>query len=175
MNLILLVGGVVAAGLFGTFVFVFLRLFRSEHSTQGEPLWLPAISPARYRPMERLLGAEDIVFLAAQPGFTRAMGRRFRAGRRKIFRAYLRNLARDFGRLHRAARLLMLCAPQDRPDFAAALVRQRFLFERTVLLVQWRLLVNWASGAAVDVSGLVSALETMNAQVRALATMPAAA
>jgi hypothetical protein len=44
-----------------------------------------------------------------------------------------------------------------------------------MLLVRWRLLVNWVSGVAVDVSGLVSALETMNAQVRALATMPAAA
>jgi hypothetical protein len=125
--------------------------------------------------MERLLGAEDLAFLAAQPGFTRAVRRRFRAGRRKIFRAYLRNLARDFGRLHRAARMLMLCAPQDRPDFAAALVRQRVLFERTMLLVRWRLLVNWASGAAVDVSGLVTALENMNARVRTLATMPAAA
>ncbi len=122
--------------------------------------------------MERLLAAEDVAFLAAQPGFTRAMRRRFLAERRRIFRVYLRNVARDFERLHRAARVLMLCAPYDRPDYAAALVRERLRFERMLMLIRWRLLVNRMSGASVEVSGLVNALGAMNAQVRSLAAAP---
>jgi len=85
---------------------------------------------------------------------------------------YLSNLVRDFERLHRAARVLVLNAPEDRPDFAAALVRQRILFERTMILVRWRLFLNLLSGAEVDVSGLVRTLDAMSVQVRSLAAVP---
>jgi hypothetical protein len=71
--------------------------------------------------------------------------------------------------------MLMLYAPQDRPDYAAALVRQQIRFEGTMVLVRWRLVLNWIGGATVDASRLVDALEAMNAQVRALSAAPALA
>jgi hypothetical protein len=175
MNVTILVAIVIALGFAAAFVAVFRRLFRADHAAPVDTAWLAAFSPARYLPMARLLRVEDLAFLSAQPGFTRARGQRFRAGRRAIFRKYLRSLARDFGRLHRAARMLMLSAPLDRPDYAAALVRQRIRFEAAMMLVRWRLLLNWIGGAAVDASRLVEALETVNAQVRALAAAPALA
>lgn len=174
MNTIVLLAVACATIFLGIFAYVFALLSRRGHPSPLDPQWLAEFSSARYRPMERLLAAEDSAFLAAQPGFTRAMRRRFLAERRRIFRIYLRNVARDFERLHRAARVLMLCAPDDRPDYAAALVRERLAFERTMVLVRLRLLVNWMSGATVEVHGLVGALETMNAQVRSLAAAPVA-
>jgi hypothetical protein len=175
MNVTILVAVVIALGFAAAFVAVFRRLLRADHAAPVDAAWLAAFSPARYLPMARLLNVEDLAFLGAQPGSTRACGQKFRAERRVIFRKYLRNLARDFERLHRAARMLLLCAPQDRPDYAAALVRQRIRFAATVVLVRWRLLLNWIGGAAVDTSPLVEALEAMNAQVRELAAAPALA
>lgn len=159
----------------GVFLYVAARLFRQRRAPEIDARWLAEFSPARYRPMQCLLEEEDIEFLAAQPGYTSSLGRRFRGQRRKVFLAYLRNLSRDFERLHRAARVLLLSAPEDRPDYAAALVRQRISFERALLVVRCRLLLNGVSGSAPDVSGLVDALEAMNAQVRTLAAAPFAA
>jgi hypothetical protein len=175
MNMTVFVACVIALAIVGAFVAVFRRLSRADHATPVDAAWLAAFSPARYLPMARLLSAGDLAFLSSQPGFTPAHGRRFRAGRRAIFRKYLRSLARDFARLHRAARMLMLYAPQDRPDYAAALVRQQIRFEGTMVLVRWRLVLNWIGGATVDASRLVDALEAMNAQVRALSAAPALA
>jgi len=172
MNATFVFAGVVGASLLGGFIYVFLRLSQSGRSTQVDLRWLAAFSPSRYRPMERLLTGNDLAFLAAQPGYTQDLGRRFRAERRRVFRVYLSNLVRDFERLHRAARVLVLNAPEDRPDFAAALVRQRILFERTMILVRWRLFLNLLSGAEVDVSGLVRTLDAMSVQVRSLAAVP---
>jgi len=175
MNVTIFVAFVITLGTAAAFFAVFRRLFRADHAAPVDAAWLAAFAPARYLPMARLLSAGDLAFLSAQPGFTRARGRRFRAERRAIFRQYLRILVRDFERLHRAARMLMLGAPQDRPEYAAALVRQRIRFEGTVVLVRWRLLLNWIGGAAVDASRLVEAVEAMNAQVRALTAAPASA
>jgi hypothetical protein len=175
MNVTVLVAVLIAAGSAGAFALIFGRLLRADHAAPVDAAWLAAFSPARYLPMVRLLGTEDLAFLRAQPGFTPARGRRFRAERRTVFRKYLRSLARDFERLHRAARMLMLSAPEDRPEYAVALLRQRIRFERTMMRVRWQLLLNWIGGAAVDARRLVDALEAMNAQVRTLAAVPAAA
>src|SRR6266550_5377783 len=48
----------------------------------------PTFSPETYRPMMRLLQEKDFRFLAAQPGFSPQLSRRFRAARRQIFRGY---------------------------------------------------------------------------------------
>jgi hypothetical protein len=175
MSPVLIAAAVVLTSVLVAFAVIFVRMTRQRTSHDIDGHWLANFTPSRYRPMERLLAEEEFAFLAAQPGFTRDMRRRFRTERRRVFRSYLRNLARDFERLHRAARVLMLSAPEDRPDFAAALVRQRFLFERGLMLVRYRLMVNWISGAEVNVSGLVDALDAVNAQVRVLAASPAAA
>lgn len=175
MNSILCGAIAVLIAFLGVFLYVTVRLLRRRHAPEIDARWLAEFSPARYRPMQRLLAEEDLEFLAAQPGYAPSLGRRFRMERRRVFSAYLRNLSRDFERLHRAARVLLLSAPEDRPDYAAALVRQRISFERALLLVRCRLLLNLIGGGAIDVSRLVDALEGMNAQVRALAAVPYAA
>lgn len=171
----LIISASVLAGILAAFAVVFVRMSRPGPVQDIDGRWLATFNPARYRPMERLLAEEDLAFLEGQPWFTRQVRRRFRAERRRVFRSYLRNLARDFERLHRAARVLILSAPEDREDYAGALLRQRILFERGMMLVRCRLVLNWIGGASVDVSGLVGALEDVAAQVRMLAAAPAAA
>lgn len=85
-------------------------------------------NPSFYEPMARLLREDDIKFLRSQPGYAPEMEHRLRRERRAAFRAYLRHLQHDFTRLHRAARFLVTHGATDRPDLAAALVRQSVRF-----------------------------------------------
>jgi hypothetical protein len=116
--------------------------------------------------MERLLSEEDFRFLAAQPGFDRAIARRLRAERRRIFRAYLKQLRRDFHRLHCMARLVVLYSPQDRPGLASVLIRQRLTFHLALAGVYFRLGWNAVSGSSpVSVRGLVGSLEQLRNEI----------
>lgn len=175
MQTVIPTAALIALGLACLGAVVFRRLARSRTTGTVDPLWLANFRPERYRPMERLLSLDDVQFLAEQPGDTRALSARLRTERRRIFRLYLRNLERDFGRLHRAARALILSAPEDRSAFASALVRQQLAFQRSLLVVRWRLLLHWAAGTPVEVGGLTAALDDMTAQVRLLSTPPAGA
>ncbi len=118
--------------------------------------------------MERLFSPEDYEFLAAQPGFTPRLARRLAAERRKIFRRYLRCLRRDFDRLYLATKLLLLHAAQDRPDLAVALFKQRLTFQFALAAVYCRLALQTLGLGTVDARGLVSALQAMRDQLRAL-------
>ena len=133
---------------------------------------LLVLSPAKYRPMERLLGEEDFRFLASQPGFSPKLGRRLRTERRQIFRGYLRSLSRDFSSISAACHLLIVHSAEDRAELASSLIRQRFVFGLGMLAVEGRLVLHAAGIGTVDVRGLVESLETMQAQVRVLLTPP---
>ncbi|MFB3827573.1 MAG: hypothetical protein ACE15B_12445 [Bryobacteraceae bacterium] len=137
--------------------------------------WVERFSVERYRPMERLLDERDFVFLASQPGYEPSMKRRLRAARRKAFRGYLRGLRRDFGRLYGAVNLLLVHAPEDRPELAATLLKQRAMFQWGVMLVEGRLLLHACGIGAVDVRGLLGVLDSMRLEVRQLSTAGAAA
>jgi hypothetical protein len=129
-------------------------------------------SPAKYRPMERLLQEDDFRFLAGQPGFTPQLGRRLRTERRRIFRGYLRNLRNDFARAAAACQLLIVHSAEDRGDLAAGLMRQKLAFGVGMLAVEGRLMLHAAGAGPVDVRGLVESLETMQSQMRVLLTPP---
>ena len=131
-----------------------------------------ALSLDKYKPMERLLREDDFRFLAAQPGYSPQLGRRFRTERRRIFRGYLRNLKRDFGRVSLAFQLLIVHSAEDRGDLASMLIRQRFLFALGMLAVEGRLLLHAAGVGTVEVSGLIRSLEEMQFQMRQLLTPP---
>jgi hypothetical protein len=130
------------------------------------------LSLEKYRPMERLLQEDDFRFLAAQPGFSPQLGRRFRTERRRIFRSYLRNLRRDFSRLSSAFRILIVHSVEDRGDLAKSLMRMRVMFALGMLAVEGRLLMHAAGMGAINVSGLVASLDTMQAQMRLMLTPP---
>ncbi len=163
----------IGAAVFGLLVavafFVLLRRLTARSAEVGADLdWCREFSVAKYRPMERLFAQDDYEFLAAQPGFNPSIYKRLQAERRKIFRHYLRCLGRDFERLQAAAQMLLLHAPQDRPDLAAGLLKQKTMFYFAMAGVRCRLVLQGVGLGTVDVSRLVNALEMMREQLRSL-------
>ena len=122
--------------------------------------WLQNFTAARYRPMLRLLADDDYEFMIAN-GADAAVIRRLRAERRRIFRAYLNNLVRDFERIHHAARILVSESEQDQPEVAARLMRVRWEFALAVMAVRTRLALHIVGIGAVDVRRLLGAVESI--------------
>lgn len=174
-QMILFIAALVAAGLAAAFFGILRTLLLPQRNACPNPEWIERFSTARYRPMERLLAERDFVFLAAQRGYEPAMARRLRAERRELFRGYLRSLQRDFGRICAALEVCLVHGAQDRPELAAALLRQRILFQWRVLQLQVRLALHaWGLGA-VDARALLGVLESMRLELRQLAPAAAAA
>jgi len=162
MNVVVGAGATAVLLLFAVVALIWKTL--SSTRVRGvDPDWLREFSVSSYRPMERLLSEDDIAFLKAQPGFRPGMERDLRANRCRAFRMYLRNLARDFNRLHYALRMMVVHAPEDAADLARVLVRQKIAFFSAWLLARLRLeLYAWGVGT-VDVSGLLTAIENARA------------
>jgi hypothetical protein len=156
-------------------LFLVRRITAPGSISECDPEWLTNFSIAAYRPMLRLLSESDFTFLASQPGITRETIRQLRRDRRRIFRAYLRNLVRDFHRLHLAARMTLIYSAQDRPDLARTLLRQRVSFAGAVLLVEYRLALHTFCVGTVDVTELLGALEGMRLKIGSfsMASQPA--
>jgi hypothetical protein len=116
----------------------------------------PQPDSERYRPMLRLLAESDLNF-----GNSPALRRKLRSRRREMFRAYLRCLAKDYGRLLSGVRLVMVESGVDRPDLAKTLLRSRTLFAMTLCRIEVNLWLHALGIGKVDVSGLVDALDAM--------------
>jgi hypothetical protein len=127
------------------------------------------VSAERYRPMLRLLSDEDLNFVAANI----ALHRTLKSGRRKLFRAYLRCLTRDYAYLLAGIRSAMAGSGADRPDLALALAKNRALFALAIYKVEVRLALHSLGVGKVDISGLVEAFEGLRAQVTMLSAHPA--
>jgi hypothetical protein len=166
---LLLAAGIVGLVLTLTAGWVLWKLVSPARIRGVDPEWLQNFSTASYRPMERLLSEADIEFLRAQRGFEPGMDKALRAGRRRLFRAYLRSLALDFNRLHLALRLALLDSPADRPDLGAILIKQRLIFLAALAAVHARLLLHTLGIGTVDVQSLVSTLERMRGELRNVA------
>ncbi|HWB97508.1 MAG TPA: hypothetical protein VG672_12415 [Bryobacteraceae bacterium] len=174
MNYTLLVASLLIAGTFGSaMVLLFRKLLQPQRSLPTSTDWIQDLSASRYRPMARLLSNDDFRFLASQPGYNRAMARRLRRERRKAFRGYLRCLTRDFGRVCTAIQLLLMDSAADRPDLAAALVKQRAIFRLNLLAVECRLLLHACGwNRMVDVRDLVGTLDVLGGELRRLVLVP---
>jgi hypothetical protein len=168
MNYPLIAGAVLAVLAAAAFVLLFRRLRSREDAAQADLGWSSEFSIAKYRPMERLFLEEDYDFLAAQPGFHPKIYSRLQAERRRVFRHYLRCLRRDFDRLSTAAKTLLLMAPQDRPDLARSILRQRVMFNWAMCVVEVRLQLQTLGIGTVDVRRLVGVMESMRDQLRYL-------
>lgn len=155
------------------FVFLLRGLLSRREAPKADLEWCRQFSAARYRPMERLFAAEDYEFLAAQPGFHPKIYRKLQESRREVFRHYLRCLSRDFDRLSAAVKLLLLQSPQDRPDLASSLLKQRMIFTCAIAMVRCRLALQTVGIGTVDVRGVVAALEAMRNQLGQLSQRPA--
>jgi hypothetical protein len=167
-------GAVIALLIAVAFVFLFRKLASPGRRADLNPDRPSDFSLEKYRPMERLFSQQDYEFLSSQPGFSPKLVRRLRAERRRIFRRYLQCLSRDFDRLYAATKLLLLHAPEDRPDLALTLLRQRMTFRYALATVHLRLALQTLGLGTVDVRGLVGAVEALRDQLRALSAQPAA-
>ena len=118
----------------------------------------------RYLPMSRLLCEEDMEFLREQAGYTADVEVRLKAERRAIMRQYLRDLSRDFGRVHGAAIELLMMSPEEQPELANELVRQKAIFYRGLAGVHVQVLLHAAIGREVRVDNLVGALSALHSR-----------
>ena len=118
-----------------------------------------------YRPMERLLAEEDLVFLEAQPGYRAEIGKRWKRERCRIFRLYLAELKRDFGRLHARARRLAADAEAGPNDLVWILMRQRVTFLCATAQLEVRLALARTGLGTVDAAPLIGMLEAMRADL----------
>lgn len=130
--------------------------------------WIDELSTERYRPMMRLLDGRDLEFLRSQPGFSPRMASKIRRQRCQIFRGYLGCLSTDFRRISSALKLLMLRSNVDRPDLAAALVRQQFAFGYGMVNVYAHLFLYRWGIANVDVSSLVGIFDSVRVELRTM-------
>lgn len=155
--------------------FVFHRLVTSSGAVQTPVDFLNTFSPERYRPMLQLLSEEEFLFLAAQPGYRKGLGKTFRRNRIRIFRAFLDRVDRDFRRLHAAARAALVCSPDAHADLGTLLVRQRLTYLRAMLAIEFRLGLYRLGLAPMELPGMVELLEGMRSQLAAAAPQSVAA
>ena len=130
--------------------------------------WFDEFSASTYHPMTRLLSEDDFRFLSRQPGYTPELGNRLRKERRLVFRAYLRNLIRDFNRLYSGAAILIVYSETDRAELASSLLRIRANFYYALGLVHFRLALHFFGVEMVDVTPMLQSLEFLQVQVRSL-------
>jgi hypothetical protein len=141
------------------FAYLLRELFARKTVTTFDPMWLEEFSVAKYRPMTRLLAEEDYAFLAGQSGFDAKISATLRAERRRIFRAYLRSLVRDFNRLHFCAKLMASHSSEDRSEVLTTLVKQRITFSFALAAVECRLVMHTFGFGPVEVRKLISTLD----------------
>jgi hypothetical protein len=139
-----------------------LRKIQTGNSVSGEVV--QEYSAERYRPLFRLLDESDSDFIrAGLPEQSRKL-RRFRAGRRSLFRVYLRDLGADHSRIVGAIRQLLVDSQVDRPDLAIALYRCQFMFRLAMASIEFKLLCHAMGIGTVDVRSLVVAVEGLQLQ-----------
>lgn len=131
-------------------------------STAGGGSRMP---PMRMRPALRLFSDADFDYLARQPGYRPEMGRKLREERAKVFGAYLKQMSREFERLHRSLRVLTLHAGSDRPEVSRALLEQQMLFSLYMAKARVRLAFFRVGVKPVETQGLVDILDQMRTQV----------
>jgi hypothetical protein len=155
------------------FVLMIRRVAAGDSRFDWTPEWVQSLSPDRYRVMATLLAPHDFEFLGSFPGADRAMVRRFRADRRRVFRLYLKSLRRDFGRTCFALRLVMVHAQRDRSELLLELTRQQVRFQLGVWAIQCQLALDSIGLGHVDVRRVVGAFDALRLELRA--AMPATA
>lgn len=116
----------------------------------------------RYRPMERLLATPDAAFLRRQDGFSSDLSREFRARRRKLFRSYVRCLARDFTRIYNTLEMAIVESRQDRPDLVRLMLKQKARFVMAMFAIELRLAIHAWGVNRMDVERLVQSVRTLN-------------
>jgi hypothetical protein len=150
-------------------VLVWIRLNGYRRGGGSVPAAAGEFTTARYAPMARLLGNDDLEFLRQFAACRPKLVSRWERERRQIFRLYLREAASDFQRLHAEARLLVANAPAEHADLVGKLMLQQVRFWRTLAIIELRLTLGGLgfgkSGLGVDASRIVGLIEALRAEV----------
>ena len=136
------------------FRLLFLKKSSDEHTL--DPLFAD-----RYRPMLRLLNPEDVTVYSNHPACSPADVKRLRAERIRFFRSYLRSLVEDYSGTLGNLERIMLESSSDRPDLARAVESSRFRFAKSLLAVEWNLVLYKHGLGQVNVAPLVDAFFSM--------------
>jgi hypothetical protein len=128
-------------------------------------------SPKRYQPLERLLDPADEEFLAAHPAGSGQLRRKFRKGRIRVFRTYVRELAIDFKRICAAIKLVMIASSVDCSDLVQLLIKEQIRFVGLVMFVEFKLVLYRLGLGRVDARVLIQCVDTMRAQLRSSAPL----
>ncbi len=141
---------------------VLFRLMRPCQKSDLTPEWFEYFQTASYQPMQALLAADDFEFLAAQPGFDKAIYRKLRQDRLRIFREYLNRLILDFNRLHLLARLVISQSQEDHSALFARLISLRVSFWVSIVRVEFSYVLCRLGLRYISPAGLLSQLEEMS-------------
>ena len=165
MNLIILIGSMVAAVLAGATVLLLRIVTTGRVSSSARPA-SPDFSWRHY-PIYRLLDATDLDYLR-QRGVGRARLRELRAQRRRILRLCMRSMTADFHHVQHAIKLVMVGADRDRADLAAEMAKQRLTFYWNLLKLEAVLIWQACGFDYMPAMDLVAPLCAVNAELQRL-------
>lgn len=154
---------VLGLGLLGLVTLLATALYRllkaSEVPVTAE--WAKSFSLSAYAPMERLLDESDFQFLKSQPGYSRSIARELRAKRVRIFSAYLNMMSRDFHRLTSVLQSYLLALEVDDPQISSEILRQKWLFQRALVVAHVQLKLYSLGIGTVSCGSLLNAMRTL--------------
>jgi hypothetical protein len=84
-----------------------------------------------------------------------------RSGVRKLFRSYVRCLARDFTRIYSTLEIAIVESRQDRPDLVRLMLQQKARFVMAMFAIELRLAVHAWGMNRMDVERLVQSVSTL--------------
>jgi hypothetical protein len=166
----MMIAGTVSLMVCGALWIVFRKAF-SPGIGELDAKVVSGFSISDYQPLHRLWDSRDWLYLRRQAGWEPAISTRLMRERRKIYRAYLRRLGSEFEMLHRAARILLVHAPEEQPGMAMALFRQSLLFWKYMAMLELKLglqEIGLAPGIKAETKGLVEAAAAMQTALRQL-------
>ena len=144
----------------GLCFWIIRRITRTQNTAEDLDAWVD-ITWQNSRPIERLLDPTDFEFLRRK-GISQKRISQMRAKRRELFRMYLRRLTHEFNAVHAALRMAIVQSEVDRADLVRELGRQRLLFYRHLVIVEFRLTLNAAGFNAVPSLDLIRPLERLH-------------
>jgi hypothetical protein len=169
-----LLGGMVTVGSVMCLAYAVFRMRSGIRQHTAAEAGSPAggFSIDRYRPMERLLSAEDLEFLRRAHGYTPELGARWKKQQLRLFQMYLAELRCDFRQLHAAARAIVANTHTESPEIVRALVSQRVQFEYVSLRLELEIRMAQCGLGQVSAKGLIAMVERMRQELEVLAPRP---
>ena len=173
LNTWTVLGGPVMLGCITVLLVTIIRLrIRNGASGRAHADGAAVFSLDRYRPMQRLLSEQDMLFLKRSPGYTKQMGKRWKRHQLVLFKMYLRELRLDFYKLHAEARSIVADTGMESSDLVRQLIRQRIQFEYATAKVELQISLAGFGMGAVSARPLLKTVEMMRKQLQTMAPRP---